>query len=190
MSTDYQLAVAIQQLAGTYQKDNLNAILCEVVSVDTSKRTCVVATVNADVEIKDVQLMAGVNDGMLLIPKVGSQVVIIYSKMTLPYISLYSELEKVICIVGDSGVEIAADSIQFNDGSFGGLVKIEQLVDKINALENLVNTILNTLQSTVIPLAPSGTYPFAPLYASVSPIAPITNKSDLENTNVTHGSSL
>lgn len=190
MSTSYQLGVAIQQLAGTYRKDNLNAILCEVVSVDTAKRTCVVSTVSADVQIKDVALMATVDDGMLLIPEVGSQVVVIYSTLTIPYIALYSQLSKIVYIVGDSGIEVTSDSIKLNDGAFGGLTKIEPLVDKINALENLINTILSTLQSTVIPLAPSGTYPFAPLYSGVNPIAPITQKSDLENTNITHGSSL
>jgi hypothetical protein len=190
MSTDYQLGVAIQQLAGTYQKDNLNAILCEVVSVDTSKRTCVVATVNSDMEIKDVHLMAGINDGMLLIPTVGSQVVIIYSKMTTPYIALYSQLDKVICIVGDSGIEVTSDSIKLNDGSLGGLIKIEDLVSKINTIEQDINT-LKTVFSGWAPVANDGGAALKAAAATwFAQQLTTTTKSDLENTNITHGSSL
>jgi hypothetical protein len=84
-------------------------------------------------------------------------------------------------------VTIKEDSVQLLDGSCGGLTKVQETADKISAVETKVNDILNILVSTSIPLAPSGTYPFAPLYAAVTPITPTTAKADLENTKVTHG---
>lgn len=74
----------------------------------------------------------------------------------------------------------------FNDGNNNGIPKVTPLTSKINALENLVNSILNALKTTVIPLAPSGSYPFAPLYAALNDITPITAQSDLENTKLKH----
>lgn len=74
----------------------------------------------------------------------------------------------------------------FNGGNNNGIPKVTPLTAKINALENLVNGILNALKTTVIPLAPSGTYLFAPLYAALNDITPITAQSDLENTKVKH----
>lgn len=80
----------------------------------------------------------------------------------------------------------ASDTITINGGDNDGLVKVAALKDKINALENLVNGILNVLKATSIPLAPSGTYPFATLYTSLNAITPVTSQSDLENPDVKH----
>lgn len=78
------------------------------------------------------------------------------------------------------------DVIEFNDGSNGGLVKVKELVEKINSLENQLNTILSTLKATTIPLAPTGTYPFLPLYSNIQPILPITLEADIKNDKVKH----
>ena len=34
---------------------------------------------------------------------------------------------------------IAETSIQFNDGSYGGMIKIDALVTRLNAIENKIN---------------------------------------------------
>ena len=190
MSTDNQLAVAVQQLAETYRKDTLNAMLCNVVSVNESERTCVVSTVQSDVEIKDVQLMACIDDGMLLITSVDSQVVVVFSKMNIPYISLYSQLDKVLYIVGDSSIEVTGDSIKFNDGAFGGLIKIADLVSKLNTIEQDINT-LKQVFSGWTPVSNDGGAALKTAAATwYAQTITETQKSDLENTNITHGSSI
>jgi hypothetical protein len=78
------------------------------------------------------------------------------------------------------------DEVYLRGTEHGGLVKVSELVDKLNNLENQVNDILTTLKNTTIPLAPSGTYPFAPLYASINNLTP-TQISDIENDKVKHG---
>jgi len=80
----------------------------------------------------------------------------------------------------------ASGTIKFNDGSNEGIPKVVALASKIAAVETLVNNILTVLKATTIPLAPSGTYPFAALYAALSVIAPITSQASIEDTKVKH----
>lgn len=85
---------------------------------------------------------------------------------------------------GENKIEITQDLIQFNGGSNGGLVLVEELTEKINNLENQVNDLLSTLMGITITLAPAGTVPFAPFFASITPLVP-TQVMEIENSQVT-----
>lgn len=98
-----------------------------------------------------------------------------------------SKYKKWYAKAGGKFVDITDSVVLLNGDGNGGLVKVKECADKIKAVEQLVNNILQVLQTTTIPLAPSGTYPFAPLYASITPISPLTSSNDLENKNVKHG---
>ena len=142
--------------------------LCSVLSV--SGTTCDVQTLDDEVKIIGARLQTEDSNGVLLTPKVGSFVVV----------TPITDFEFVVVMYS------AIDSIKFLDGSFGGLIKITDLVTKVNNLENQVNSILSILKATTIPLAPSGTYPFATLYAALSSLTN-TIVSDIENNKITHG---
>lgn len=186
------IATAIKRLSGVSEMQNTGYIIGTVDSVNESARTCDITVISDKGEsiISDVTLMSEIDDGILILPAIGSTVVIASSEKINYFVCLFSELQKILYIVGGSAINIVDGLIQINDGSCGGLVKVIELTQKINSLENLVNSILTTLTTTVIPLAPSGTYPFAPLYSSISTIAPITQRSDIENNLITHGSSI
>jgi hypothetical protein len=139
---------------------------CEVVSTDEGERTC---NVQNGVNEITVRLMPVVDDGVLIMPAVGSIVTVLQSDKYDPVIVQYSEVEKIILMGGDNK----------------GLVKVVELKNKLNALENQLNSVLNVLKTTSIPLAPSGTYPFAPLYASINPLTP-TQQTDIENPLIKH----
>lgn len=139
---------------------------CEVVSTDEGERTC---NVQNGVNEITVRLMPVVDDGVLIMPVVGSIVTVLQSDKYDPVIVQYSEVEKIILMGGDNK----------------GLVKVVELKNKLNALENQMNSILNVLKTTSIPLASSGTYPFAPLYASINPLTP-TQQTDIENPLIKH----
>ena len=72
-------------------------------------------------------------------------------------------------------------------GEFGGLVKIEDLITKLNNLESRVNDLASAYQPhthlSSAPGAPSGP-PIVPWTKT-----PLTNttKNDLENPDITHG---
>ena len=198
---------AIQKIAGTQLKNNIFNVPASVVSVDEAARTCVVETIggNEAIQIEGVQLMASVDDGILIIPEVGSDVIVSYSTLYPPFICQFSAISKVLLVVGENGVsiEITADGllvelndtkisltdgkIQFNDGAFDGLVKAEQLTDKLNTIENSINA-LKQVFSSWTPVPQDGG---AALKAAVGTWAgqqlQPTQKSQIENTKVTHG---
>lgn len=185
--SDRSVKNAVQKLAGTFKEDTVQLIIGTVESVDEDKAICSVKIQN-DVTLPNVSLQASICDGLLIVPVVDSTVYVLTSKYNTPLIVQYSDIDKFELQVNDSSFLVNNDgSFQFNDGSFDGLVKVGELVKKVNALENLVNNILSTLKGTTIPLAPSGTYPFAPLYAAFNNISPITQQKDIENDKIKHG---
>ena len=128
--------------------------------------------------IEDVRLTADFNEnsttaGLILVPKLNSIVIVSFLADTEAYLSMVSEV----------------DYVYLNANTYGGVVKIQPLVDKINALENLVNDLASKYNShTHILTLTMGTGTAAPTTSlETSTIAPITQKSDLENTTVKHG---
>lgn len=144
---------------------------CTVQSVTETDgaQLAVCKPINGDADLIEVRLQADPGSGILVMPAINSIVIVQPINELTGYIALFSQVE----------------SIQWLDGSFGGLIKISDLVTKINNLEGLVNDLLSTLQGVSIPLAPSGTYPFAPLFTQ-TPLTP-TNQADLENNKILHG---
>ena len=124
--------------------------------------------------------------GVLPTPKVGSYVAVALLSDTDSVIVLWSELEMLSLIVGAINLQFNGNELLINDGENGGLVKVAVLLSKINALENTVNQLISTLMSVSVVLAPSGTYPFAPIFQSIAQIAPVTQRTDIENELIKH----
>jgi hypothetical protein len=183
MHTDRQIKEAIQHLAGTHNKDEIKVVQCEVESVDVDTRTCNVVTISglATYTIENVALMSAIDDGVLILPKVGSIVSVIHNKKGIKFVSQFSEVESIVIITGDTTIEIKDGLVQFNDGSFDGLVKIKDLVDKLNNLENLVNQFIGLYNGHVH--TSNGVVTFSVVTKTLTP----TQQSDLENTKITHG---
>lgn len=184
--SDRDIQVAVRKLAGTFKTDAVSVFIGTVDSVSESAATCDVKLLTG-VLMKGVKLQEAVCDGVLIIPKKDSGVRVLHTPQTGAFIVGFSDIDKLLVNVGDAAMTVKDGTIELNDGSYGGAVKVQDLVNKLNALENLVNNILTTLKGTTIPLAPSGTYSFATLYAALNNINPITKKSDLENDKVKHG---
>jgi len=151
-------------MAGTYNSDTNYLVTGTVSKVDEAAGTCDVDAItgSATTEIQGVELQTVVSDGLLIIPKIGSEVKVLFSKYTTPFIVQYSEVEKMY---------LSGTLIQFNDGKLGGLVTVNELVNKLNALENKLNSII-TWGATVTP--PLVTTPLIP-----------TVRDEIENTIIT-----
>jgi len=171
MSDKRQISEAIQRLSGTFMQDSVKLFLANVDSVNEAERTCDVTplTDNATTSYPSVLLMAESDDGVLIIPTINSNVLVNVSKRGVAYVCMFSEVDKVTIIT--------KTLTQFNDGTFGGLVKVQELVDKINRLENTFN---NHIHGGV-------TVGTASTLVPATPIAPITTKIDIENDKITHG---
>lgn len=175
-----QIEISIQKLAGTFNRDIVSIILCSVDSVDETKRTCDCTPIGGDAttQIPSVQLMAEVNDGLLLLPKVGSSVVVGLSTKNNAFVLFYSDLDK---------IKIITSLTQFNDGGFGGLTKVEVLTQQLNKLEQDINTLKTAFSNWIV--IPNDGGAALKTISSVwfgSQLTP-TKKTDLENTKVTHG---
>ena len=157
--SDFNIISAIQKIAGAQNDDKVKLLQCNVNNVDVNNRICNVTTITGESIISfDVQLMAGVADGFIIVPKVDSMVYVLSSKYTLPFVVQYSDVE----------------SYNLNGVEFGGLVKVIELTKKLNAIENKLNDII-TWGATVSP-------PF-----TSAPIIP-TQQIEIENKTVQHGS--
>lgn len=188
--SDRDIRYPIQRIAGTDRTDTCKYVFCSVDSVDVSNRKCECTPQGDSVEapFTNVLLMASVDDGLLYVPALNSTVVVAYSEFQQPYIALFSELQRIFLVVGNSLVDITGSLIKLNDGSFGGLVKVAQLTQKLNNLENLVNDLVSKFNShTHILTLTSGTGTAAPTAAPETTVITPTQQSDIENTKITHG---
>mgnify|MGYP000211112712 CR=1 FL=1 len=144
--------------------------VCTIDSVDLTTLTCYCVPLNDDADIINVRLMANIDNGFLLIPEVNSIVVVSFLSDDSAYVSLVSKVSEV----------------QLNGKNFDGLVKVQELTDKLNALENKVNDLITACSSQVVTLAPSGTFPLASFFTSVTPLIP-TQQLEIENITILQG---
>lgn len=199
MSADSRALVElIRKVSGTYGNTFVKVFDAVVKSVDEDSRTCVVDSLSSDNQIENltVRFMLDVSDGDLSVPEINSTVSVALNDYTEPYIVSSTWITKKEWVVGNSSFTIEKDLQKFNDGEFGGIPIVKDpdnsnngLLKKYNNLEQKFNEILSILKATVIPLAPSGTYPFASLYSSVNPLS-ITTENQISNPDITHGKKL
>lgn len=178
---DRELTEAIQKLAGVKQSDKVEFIPCSVESVDPSTRTCSCVAIGGDavIEIPNVLLMADVDDGILLLPTVGSTVFVVYSTYNQPFVCLFSQVDQIIFTAG---------SIKFNDGSFGGLTKTPELRTNLDKTNDLLTALIDIINGPPIPEPGSG----APSALQTALKAAIAGQAlgiytDIENEIITHG---
>jgi len=170
----------IKSLAGTLGKDFAVLVSAEVISVNESERTCKIRTIGGDneTEIDDVFLMAESNDGFYRVPKVGSIVKVSLSQNETPIVLVFGEIQKIF---------IEAELIETNGGEFGGIVKIDPLVEKLNTLEDALNNLIqsyNTHMHSGGTISGNTAVTTAIISATITP----TQKTELENTKFKHGS--
>lgn len=205
--TNRQIIEALQKMTGTLLKDNVHTFMATVDSVNEEKRTCTVTSVSGQgsITVENVQLMASVDDGFLLVPVIDSMVIVVYSTYGKPFICLFSSLEKVLITAGENNASIQVDAdgllfeiadtkiqvsdgeIKLNDGAMGGLVKVIQLTQKLNNLENKVNALITAYNTHVHTGVTTGAGSSAATPSTVSGNLTPTNRGDIENDKVKHG---
>ena len=149
---------SVRELAGV---ENAFGVVCTVKSVNESDRLCDCTPVDGGADILEVKLMANIDKGFYVIPKVGSFVIVSKTSPSAGYIAMFSEV----------------DNIEFNGKNFDGLVKIASQTTKLNLL-------VTELQAELVKIATG----IASAGGAYTP-GTITSfsKSDYENTTVKHG---
>ena len=161
----------IQKLSNTYDKEIVSIIKCEVLSVGSS---IICLPVNSVISCEiEVPLSDDNGNTISCTPSVGSIINIAITNKNLILLLSVDDCEN---------INISANGkIEFNGGEFGGLVKVIELTEKINNLENLVNSLVTKYNTHV---HASNGVPTVTLETTV--LTP-TIKDDIENINITHG---
>lgn len=180
-----KIAEGLRKLSGATRIGAGKTIIGVVQSTQNEKT----ATVTVDgLDIPDVLLMvveSGAEQSFLVVPKDGSNVLVSTTDDGVRHIVSVEIAERIYLKAKGKSIDLS-EIIKINGDSEGGLVKSSEVADSINAVIDKVNQILQVLMSISVLLAPSGTYPFAPLFASVQPLSPV-QPNKFENTNVKHG---
>ena len=169
MSTTRELRDAIREMV---KVELPYTVLCTVAAVDLDDMLCDCEPLDEGGNILDVKLMSANEKGFLIVPKVGSTVLVSFMSEETGYISMFSEV----------------DEIQLNSDTFGGLVKVSDLVGKMNAIENDLNDIKQVFSTSWTPVPNDGGAALKTAAATWagSTFTPTTD-SELENTTVKHG---
>ena len=162
--SDRAIIESIRKMAGTDKNDLCHYVNAEVLSVDMDSRTCECKAIDGhtDYNLTNVKLSATVGDGLVIEPTIGSTVVVVFSDNVQSFVAQFSDIEKITIF--------ANTKVQLGDGSFGGLVKADELKTQLDTLKLTVGTIgtaLTTLTGVV--------------YANTA------NFSNIKNTHITHG---
>ena len=130
MSKEKDIEKAVQRLAGTYLKDIVELVICNVTSVDKDNRVCDCTPIggNAATLIPSVQLCAENSDGLVVFPKVGSTVIVALSIRNNAFIQFFSEIDQMVIYNNINGTafyynfNIDGNGLQqFNSDTYGGL---------------------------------------------------------------------
>lgn len=190
-ATKQQIRTSIKKIAGMYELDVVEIINCTVVSVDKAKRNCIVKALSgkSDTNIENVGLMMEVNDGEFKIPAVGSTVGVVISTLVSPYLIGWSDLDEWYIVIGTTTIDVLAGSIKFGDGSFGGIVKIDNLKTQwdanVTAIKAACVASFTTVDAAIVALGGASTS-VATFNGLAGQIQNLT-KASLENADITHG---
>lgn len=183
------------------------SMVCTVDAVDKDARTVDCSPLDESAPLLGVNLQANQESqwGLVLFPKVGSFVVVGFvANGSAGVVLLTDEVESVefaikgdteitatmnadgvsVKVGGDTSAVLTSDGITLNGGSFGGLVKVEDLTSRLNAIENDINS-LKQVFSVWSPVAQDGGSALKANVASWAAQAlTLTKRGDYENEKV------
>lgn len=138
-------------------------------------------------EYTDVQLKSIVDNeqlSIIIVPEIDSSVIISELNKSTHFVVKVNEIKELKIMFKDGlNVVLNKDNLVINEGDFGGLIKIDELLKKVNRLEDS----LKSHQHLYIPY-PSGVAA-TPVPSTAHPQNTFVNtkRSEIENTKVTHG---
>lgn len=182
-----KLRTSIQQMAGTFNKDLVDILLCTVDSISSDGFTCSCTPISgkSTASIPGVKLNAEKNDGFLITPTIGSTVLVATSTRNNYYVFLYSDIDKITCIIDtNNSYEFDSNGFIWNDGLLGGMVKINDLKIQLTTIQTEINTLKTAITALMAGYAPiDGGVALAAFSAIV---LPQINLTTLEDTKIKH----
>lgn len=175
MSNTGDIKKAVKKLADTGEE--VYSILCRVDSIDLTAKTCYCLPLDGGADISDVSLICDAKTGFMIIPTLQSIVMVTMQNKSTGFVGMFSQV----------------DFIHLNGSNFSGIVKVTELVQKLNALEAFENTVIaakNLIAAAAIsaPTTPVTNATLAAFIVGISATpAVLTTITQLENNTVKHG---
>lgn len=197
----------IRQLAqGSRQSVSL---VCTVDAVDKTARTVDCTPLDESAPLLGVNLQANQEStfGVVAFPKVGSYVVVGFvADGAAGVVLLTDEVESVEVVISgdtarisadkdgvrvlmgdDTSAELMKEGVILNGGGLGGIVKVEQLTEHFNAIENDINELKNIFSAWVAVPQDGGAALSALTANWAGNLLTPTQRGDYENEKVKHG---
>lgn len=185
------------------------ALVCTVDAIDKAARTINCTPLNEGAPLLGVNLQANqeVDFGLCLFPEPGSHVVVGFVADGAAGVVLLTEkIESAEIVIGNSSAVMDADGLRFdigdisahidknavtfNGGDLGGLVKVQDLTNKLNELTRTVNALVTSYNAHIH--VTTATVGAGSVLGVISPIteqaeaAALFNRADYENEKVKH----
>lgn len=172
-----KISAAIKEAA--MRNTKLYCELATVDSVDKKSRTIKCTTYNDD-SLIEVQMQSVVDgdDGVLIVPEVGSDVILGFLDKNNSFVILYSKIDEVLIDV--------KNNIVINGGKNEGLVKIKELTAKLNDLIDSYNMFVATYNLHTHQITMVDGVQVVNATTNSGSSAKLFNKSDYENEKIKH----
>ena len=177
----------VRELSGRNNFTDISMYEAIVNSVDFDNHTINASALNgSSVEFSAARLMTTKNgDGVIFYPSIDSTVIILSTPTINPIVVGFGETQRSRYTSSDN-VTIVAQKVELQSDEYGGIVKIEPLLEKINKLEDVVNNLINLFNTHTHIASSFGTPTTTPPSLDTDIIVK-TIKEDLENPDATHG---
>lgn len=185
------------------------SLVCTVDAVDKTARTVDCTPLDESAPLLGVNLQANQEStfGVVAFPKVGSYVVVGFvADGAAGVVLLTDEVESVEVVISgdtarisadkdgvrvlmgdDTSAELTKEGITLNGGGLGGIVKVEQLTEHFNAIENDINELKNIFSAWVAVPQDGGAALSALTANWAGNLLTPTQRGDYENEKVKHG---
>ena len=165
--------------------------ICTVDSVNEETRTVDCSPLDEGAPLLGVNLQANQegDDGITIFPAVGSYVVVAFLSPAVAVVVLTDKADKITAKIGDITAEHTADGVIYNGGKLGGMIAIQKLTDKINALKDTLNDLISKYNShihTTTATVGTGAAGVIAKTTSAATAAAAFKKDDYEDPKVKH----
>lgn len=181
--------------------------VCSVDAVDEKARTVDCTPIDEGAPLLGVNLQANQEseDGVVLFPAVGSYVVVSFLEPSVAVVVLCEKVDKIGLKIGkttaelvdgqvdiavqDTTVKISPDGVIINGGGLGGMVKIQELTQKLNDFITAFNNHTHELPTGAVAVTGSATAQANPAPVMVPAISSphsSVSVSDYEDEKVKH----
>ncbi len=170
-------------------KDNMSQsiVVCTVTAVDKTARTVDVQPIDDGAPLLAVNLQANQDAqvGIVQFPRIGSYVVVgMLDGYAAGVVLLTENVESVTATVGDMSIQLKEDGITLNGGKFGGMVKVESLTARLNAIEDDINNLKTVMASAPVVAQDGGASFKAGMSSWYGSTLQRSKRSDYENERV------